>query len=235
MKCRVADFNVEFEHHYAHLKRMCAAYSADFDTPDFFISIPHDEIERGLAELPAESNLECFEGVLAYRLLADRIPLYDAFVLHAALFDVDGTGIALAAASGTGKTTHMRLWKRLLGPRMTVVNGDKPVIRFFGDDEYPTAYGTPWNGKEHYGKNTKTQLRHICFIERAEENSIAPLDKADAINRIFNQVYMPTDPAAAVATMALVDRMLSSCKVWIIKANMQPTAAETAYNAIFEK
>lgn len=235
MKCRVADFNVEFVHHYAHLARMCAAYSAEFDTPDFFIEIPHDEIEKGLAELPVESNLECFEGVLAYRLLADKMAHRDAFVLHSALFDVDGTGIALAAASGTGKTTHMRLWKRMLGDRMKIVNGDKPTIRFFEDSEQPFAYGTPWNGKEHYGCNMRTTLRHICFIERGEQNSIVPLEKDDAINRIFNQVYIPSNPAAMLATMSLIDRTLSVCKLWKITANMDISAAKTAYNKIFSK
>lgn len=235
MKCRVADFNVEFVHHYPHLAKMCEAYSAEFDTPDFRIEIPHEEIEKGLLKLPTKSNFECFEGVLAYRLLADKMVERDAFVLHSALFDVDGVGIALAAASGTGKTTHMRLWKKLLGDRMTVVNGDKPTIRFFADNELPTAYGTPWNGKEHYGKNIKTTLRHICFIERGEENSIVPIEKAEAIDGIFNQVYMPKDPVAVMKTMALIDRTLSVCKLWKITANMDISAAKTAYNKIFEE
>ncbi len=166
--------------------------------------------------------------------IANRLPYNNAFLLHSACFDVDGVGVAFAAHSGTGKTTHMLLWQKLLGDRLKIVNGDKPIIRFFDDDPAsPYAYGTPWCGKERLGCNMRTPLRHICFIERAEENSCTPINAADAVNRIFNQVYMPADPKAAACTLELVNRLLSSCKLWLIRCNMDISAAETSYNAIF--
>ncbi len=97
----------------------------------------------------------------------------------------------------------------------------------------PYAYGTPWNGKERLGCNMRTPLKHICFIERSETNFVEKIDKKDAITRIFNQVYMPKDPVAMSNTMTLIDRLLSSCKLWIIHCNMEPDAAKTAYEAIF--
>ena len=36
-------------------------------------------------------------------------------------------------------------------------------------------------------------------------------------------------------TVGLIDRLLSSCKLWEIRCNMDISAAETAYEAIFEK
>ena len=107
-------------------------------------------------------------------------------------------------------------------------------VRFFDDEpECPYAYGTPWNGKERLGCNMRTPLKHICFIERSLTNSCEPMDKKDAVDLMFNQVYMPTDPQAAMCTMQLIDRLLSSCKLWKIKCNMEPQAAEVAYNTIF--
>ena len=117
---------------------------------------------------------------------------------------------------------------------MAIVNGDKPIVRFFDDEpEIPYAYGTPWNGKEKLGCNMRTPLKHICFIERSETNFVEPLEKEVAINRIFNQVYMPKDSVALSSTMQLVDRLLSNCKLWIIHCNMDISAAQTAYNTIF--
>ena len=211
-----------------------------------------------------------------FRALAEQLPAFDAFVLHSACFDVDGVGVAFAAHSGTGKTTHMMLWQQLLGDRMTIVNGDKPIVRFFDDpvgaiidrpeDRQPTdgegipqsptvtapfrqggqsgtdylsgnipfAYGTPWNGKEKLGCNMRTPLRHICFIERAEQNSCEPMtDVSEAITRIFNQVYMPKDPAAAIKTVELINRLMGSVNLWKIQCNMDPSAAKVAYDAIF--
>ena len=127
----------------------------------------------------------------------------------------------------------MNLWQKLLGDKMVVVNGDKPIVRFFDDEpETPYAYGTPWNGKEHLGCNMRTKLKHICFIERSETNFVEKMDKNDVINLIFNQVYKPKDPIAVMKTMELIDRLLSCCNLWKIHCNMEDEAAEIAYNAI---
>ena len=139
-----------------------------------------------------------------------------------------------SAISGTGKSTHTRLWREMLGERAVMVNDDKPIIRV--QDGTVTVFGTPWNGKEQLGCNMRTPLRHICFIERAEQNSCEPMtDTSEAINRIFNQVYMPKDPVALAKTMELINRLIDSVSLWKIKCNMDPSAAAVAYNTIFGK
>ena len=39
-------------------------------------------------------------------------------------------------SSGTGKTTHMLLWQKMLGDRFKFINGDKPIIRFIDNVPY---------------------------------------------------------------------------------------------------
>lgn len=236
MKIKISDFVIEIEdnkklrayHNYGDfLTELVAVYNVHITNAD-------------LATDTLEFSGKRFRNMLIdnaiHRKIAEWIPLHGAFLLHSACFDVNGTGVAFAAHSGTGKTTHMLLWQKLLGDKMTVVNGDKPIVRFFEDEpETPYAYGTPWCGKEQLGCNMRTPLKHICFIDRADKNSCEPLEKSDAVNLIFNQVYMPKDPAAMAQTLQLIDRLLSCCKLWKIKCNMEPAAAETSFNAIFGK
>ena len=130
----------------------------------------------------------------------------------------------------------MLLWQKYLGERLTVVNGDKPFVRFSDNEpNTPYAYGTPWNGKEKLGCNMRTPLRHICFIERAQENSCEKIGRNEAINLIFKQIYIPNEPQAAANALALTDKLLSSSALWRIRCNMDISAAETAYGAIFGK
>ncbi len=232
LKCKIGDFNIEYKHNYGWLPIACQHYLADFEKPDLSIEITPEYLKQMFAEAKIWDSEERFEAVLAYRMLADRIASRGAFVLHSALFDADGVGVALAAHSGTGKTTHLRLLKQLLGGRLTVINGDKPLVRFFGD--IPYGYGTPWNGKEHYGKNARTQLRHICFIERSETNFVEPMDKSAALTRIFTQLYIPKDPAEMAAVLSLVDKLFSSCRLWVIHCNMDISAAEATYNTVIK-
>lgn len=236
-KCELADFKIEVEHMHPRTKNKLSPYFAEFENPDMSIEIIQEDIEfeRVYAENEEIRKLDKFLELNAvFRGLANQLANFESLILHSACFEVDGVGVAFAAHSGTGKTTHMNLWQQLLGERMVIVNGDKPIVRFFEDEpEQPYAYGTPWNGKEHLGCNMRTPLKHICFIERSDINYVEKIDKKDAIDRIFNQVYMPKDPIAVMNTMQLIDRLLSCCNLWVIHCNMEMQAAEIAYDAIF--
>lgn len=234
MNCFFANYKVEIINGSPHWGKKLSEYKSDFEVSDFTIDITEKDIEYEKTVAEAEAKDGTLRLTACYRKLAEKLPLYNTFVLHSAVFDVDGTGIAFAAQSGTGKTTHMLLWQRLLGERLKIVNGDKPIVRYFDNEPHsPYAYGTPWNGKERLGCNMRTPLKHICFIERAQQNSCEKMDKNDAVNLIFNQVYMPKDPAAAANTIVLINRLISDCELWKIKCNMDISAAETAYRTIF--
>lgn len=232
---KFADFSVELKGKYNGIEKACKNYYFESEKCNITFSCSDADIEYENQENENFSK-KYLEYIAMHRKLAEWLPNNGAFVLHSACFDVDGVGVAFAAHSGTGKTTHMRLWQEYLGDRMVVVNGDKPIVRFFEDEpETPYAYGTPWNGKERLGCNMRTPLKHICFIERSETNYVEPMKKSDVIDRIFNQVYMPKDPMAVMNTMQLIDRLLCYCKLWTIHCNMEPSAAETAYKTIFGK
>lgn len=233
MKCRFADINYEIQNIYPSLEKRCRDYLIpDCSQCDERVIITDGDID-------AEKNdggfsRQYLEFVAVCRKISNRLPLHDAFLLHSAVFDVDGVGIALAAVSGTGKTTHMLLWKELLGEHLTIVNGDKPFVRFFENEpNIPYAYGSPWNGKENLSCNMRTPLSHICFIERAEGNSCDSVSADEAVNLLFKQLYIPQEPQAAANALSLMDRLISSCKLWRIRCNMDISAAETAYNTIF--
>ncbi|MBO5231198.1 MAG: hypothetical protein J6B88_01110 [Clostridia bacterium] len=236
IKCKIADFNLAIETDIKTFSKIMQNYLADFKKEDVVIKISDNDIalERAMMESDLEVKYETTYKLSAiHRKIGDWLPSNNSFVLHSACFDVDGVGVAFAAHSGTGKTTHMNLWQQLLGDKMTVVNGDKPIVRFFdGEPNIAYAYGSPWMGKERLGGNMRTKLKHICFIERSETNYVTKMNKSSVTERLIKQVYMPKDPVALINTMALVDRLLSCCDFWIIHCNMEPEAAEVAYNTI---
>ncbi len=229
---KIADFIFDFKSEYNVIINSYDTYRINDAMVDFVSNCTLLDIENELKYIKEKKGYLVY--LLQHRKIAEWLPLHNAFVLHSACFDVDGTGVAFAAHSGTGKTTHMGLWQQLLGDRMTVVNGDKPIVRFFDDvPNMPYAYGNPWMGKERLGCNMRTPLKHICFITRAEKNSTVPLTKAEALPRILNQVYMPKDPAAMAATLQLINRLLDSVSLWEIRCNMDIDAAKIAYSALF--
>ncbi len=233
MKCLIADFKWDIKEKFDTLRIKAEDYLDSFESADFTVSVNDNDLkyEQSVSEFTFEKPY--LEYIAVLRKIGEILPFHNAFVLHGACFDVEGTGVALLAKSGTGKTTHLGRWKKFLKDKITVVNGDKPIVRFCGDEI--TAYGTPWCGKENLGQNTKTPLKHICFIERDQTNYTEKITKDEALPRIFNQVYMPIkNPQAVTKTMELIDRLLSGCELWIIHCNMDENAGEIAYNNIFK-
>lgn len=228
-----ADYNIEINGKKHPMPSSFVEYETS-EKPDFSVSVTQNDIEYEKTVAEQENFTEKrLEVTAAFRKIAEELPLHNAFVLHSVLIDVDGTGVVFAAHSGTGKTTHVKLWQQLLGEKMTVVNGDKPLIRFFGGKDYPVGYGTPWNGKERMGTNGKCEIKHICFIERAKENSCERMKKSEILDLIMNQVYMPKNPMSMLETMGLIQKFIDICTIWKIKCNMDISAAKTAYNKIF--
>ena len=48
--------------------------------------------------------------------------------MHGAVIEYEGNGYMFSADSGTGKTTHILLWRKFLGDKVKIVNGDKPFL-----------------------------------------------------------------------------------------------------------
>ena len=228
-KIKLADLTVEIDNKYTYIENLCSGYIVGGNA-DFCVSLSDGQIAAEADGADTGSDFGYLESLAVYRAIAEKLPDYDGFLLHSAVIDVNNRGIAFAARSGTGKTTHIRLWRRLLGNRCAIINGDKPLIRFF--EGKPYAYGTPWAGKEGYNTNSRVQLSDICFLDRAKENSITPIPASEAVKRLFSQIYMPENASKKIKTLGLMDLLLKNINIWKIGCNMDISAAETVYNKI---
>ena len=189
-----------------------------------------EEVYNTLKVMNEETRRGYLESVCIYRAICLQLPERGAFVMHAATIEVDGLAYAFTARSGTGKSTHIAFWRKYLGERVKIVNGDKPIIRLIDGVFY--AYGTPWCGKEGWSRNVRAPLNGICFIERATENRIDRMPNSDAALRIMKQILMPTEPMGAINTLELLDKMLNKVNCWLLGCNISIEAAEIAYKAM---
>ena len=106
-------------------------------------------------------------------------------MLHASAVELDGKAYLFSAPSGTGKSTHTRLWQSVFGEKARVFNDDKPALRLIDGTWY--AYGTPWCGKDGININMKVPVAGICFLKQAPENRIRRLSADEAAQRIISQ------------------------------------------------
>ena len=186
-----------------------------------------DELKGAAVREHADPYLET---LAVYRKLAQLLVQDDILLMHGAVVAVDGQAYLFTAKSGTGKTTHTRLWMRQFGDRAVMVNGDKPLLHI--TSEGVTVYGTPWDGKEHLSTNTSCPLKALCILTRSETNHIERISKKEALPMLCQQSYRPCSPIGAQKMLALVDRLGSSVPLYRLGCNMEPEAALVAYHGM---
>ena len=242
-KIKMADFIIEIDNKYDYISRFCSEYiyegpecdirascTEEDISNEFELAKQDEDVYNTLIVMNEEKRRGYLESICVYRAICLQLPERNSFVMHAATIEVDGLAYAFTARSGTGKSTHISLWKKYLGERVKVVNGDKPIIRLIDGVFY--AYGTPWCGKEGWNRNVRVPLKGICFIERALENKIDKMPISDAASRIMKQILMPKEPLGAINTLELLDKMLNNVNCWLLGCNTSIEAAEIAYKAM---
>lgn len=170
------------------------------------------------------------ETLAVYRKIAEKMPDYDTILFHGSCVAVDGVGYLFTAKSGTGKSTHTRLWRELLGDRAVMVNDDKPLIRV--TDAGATVFGTPWDGKHRLSTIIAVPLKALCILERAEQNTIRQITAREAYPMLLQQVYRPADPAALTKTVTLIDCLTENVRLYRLACNMDIAAADLSYKTM---
>ena len=218
---------------YPSTREFCVGYLTD-SQPDFEVSVTRKDIdfEREKSDKIYEYEFRdaYLETLAVYRKIAEKMPCFDTFLFHGSAIAVDGEAYLFTAPSGTGKSTHASLWRKLYGDRAVMINDDKPLISI--SDTGAVIHGTPWNGKHRLGNNITAPLKAICLLTRAEENSIREISSAEAYPTLIQQSYRPADPMALAMTMTLIDRLAVSARLYRLGCNMEPEAAEVAYNGM---
>jgi len=239
---RIAGLPIGLCVNYPSSRMFCSAYLAGQDEKEaLHVDVTEQDI---LSEIrrsnPSadESALPCqgayYETLAMFRKITEAVIGYRTLLIHGSAIALDGEVYLFIAPSGTGKSTHTALWRKCFGNRATMVNDDKPLVRIEEDSVF--ACGTPWNGKHRLGSNMLAPLKAICYLERAEENSIERLSPEKAFAYVYRQTYRPQDSALLVQTMDLLSRLLRMVPVYRMQMNnFREDAVTIAYEGMNER
>ena len=97
---------------------------------------------------------------------------FDTLMVHASVIAHAEGGYMFLGKSGTGKSTHSRLWLSHIQDT-ELLNDDNPVIRMVDGQAY--IYGTPWSGKTPCYKNRCLPLKAVVRLSQAPYNRIERL------------------------------------------------------------
>lgn len=124
-------------------------------------------------------------GVLRMVLIME-LSQRDGLLLHSSTIIWNGMGISFSGPSGTGKTTHTRLWQKLYDVK--ILDGDVAAVRIKNDSVY--VYGLPWCGTSGEFINECVPLRNVVFLQQGETNMIKKLSYKEAFMRLIARCFL---------------------------------------------
>ena len=132
-------------------------------------------------------------------------------LMHASVVSLEGRGYLMTAPSGTGKSTHTRLWRQCFD-QCELVNDDNPVVRI--EQGKAMVYGSPWSGKTPCYRNVCHPVGAYVRLFQEPENNIHPYQPLEAYAMLLPAMScmvwdkrMQTGVSKAVAEMVRLNPM----------------------------
>lgn len=213
------------------------------ETPDFSVAVRPEDLRFEQTELDREAEEEGFrfrvftdpflERAAIQRAFAEFLFDRDVLLIHGSAIALDGRGYLFMARSGTGKSTHTRLWREVFGERAVMINDDKPFVAV-GEGDI-TIFGSPWSGKHGLDSNIAVPLRGICILERGGEDEIRPISAEEALPMLRWQSYCPLGKEKEEKFLSLLEKLGEKVPLWHMECTKNITAAQLAAEAMQSK
>ena len=97
---------------------------------------------------------------------------FQTVAIHTSTIVCRNKAILFLGESGTGKSTHTRLWRENIQGAV-LLNDDSPILRIINGE--PWIYGSPWSGKTPCYKNESYPLAACIRLSQAPFNQIKKL------------------------------------------------------------
>lgn len=157
-------------------------------------------------------------------------PLH-TLLMHASVVTNGGSACLFLGKSGTGKSTHTRLWLRQI-PGTRLLNDDNPVIRLLPDGTV-RAYGSPWSGKTPCYVSEDYPVAGIVRLEQAPENRITPLTGVRAFAALLPSCScLRQDAAIYKGIVESVTELAQRCPVHHLQCLPNEEAARMSFNSL---
>ncbi len=177
-----------------------------------------------------------FDAYAEYSLLT--APVSDALlknqccIMHAAAFTYAGQAYLITGPSGVGKTTQLRSLQSICHDQITVICGDRPVIKI-EESGCITVHPSPWNGKEGLYGSEIAPLAGIICLYRGQGNRILSLKKKDAVIPVYkNLIHSGENEAQIIYAAKFAEVLLNNIPVWQLTSFSVPDSTHLLYKHI---
>lgn len=177
-------------------------------------------------------NSVMFDHALCFAYSFATLP-HKTLLIHSSVIVKDGRAVMCLGESGTGKSTHTRLWlENIEGAER--LNDDGPVVRAFEDGRV-LVYGSPWSGKGAVYRAECRPLAGFLRLSQAPENRIKRLSRIAAFGALLPS-SLPTlqkEERTLDQICGALSEMIIAVPTYALACLPDAEAAQLSYETIF--
>lgn len=200
--------------------RLASAMKTNADFSECIVSLFGDEDDQrfGLGN----AMMIAFAFAAAY---------YNVVLMHASVTMNKGYGYLFLGKSGTGKSTHSKLWRQYI-EGSDLLNDDNPAVRAF-DDGRVVVYGTPWSGKTPCYRNLQMPVGAYVRLEQYPENIIRQESRLETFASVLSSCStMVWDKPSYDHITNTVSQIASKVSAYYLRCRADEEAALLSYRTI---
>lgn len=156
---------------------------------------------------------------------------FNTALIHSSVVYNEAGAIAFLGKSGTGKSTHSRLWLNHIDTYQ-LLNDDNPAVKITEEgDAY--IFGTPWSGKTACYVNKKAKLRAIVRLKQAPFNKFTDMLGKDALMTLLPSFTALRWNKEIFSTMInVIENIITKVNVGYLECLPNEDAARINYESI---
>lgn len=182
------------------------------------------------------TNTETSDWFMEVYVLLNKLllvlPAYNMLFIHGSAIQYNGKAYVFVAPSGTGKSTHTRLWKEHFGESVVIINDDKPFITFRDGNVF--ICGTPWRGKHNLGQNIEAALGGICILSQGKDDFIWQVQPSEAVQDIVQQCNLGKYGINTLLALDLIDDLLRQVPVYRLSCTPTINSVDVCFDMIIK-
>lgn len=189
---------------------------------------------KGVLYVPPLSGRLARRPVLDYPLdellFQHHAARWGGMEVHACGVVVGGRVVLFCGASGAGKTTMARLFRKHR-PSTRVLSDDRLIVRERGGRLW--AYGTPWHGSGRFASPAGRPVGAIFFLKQAERPAVAHLGRGEAATRLFACAFPPPWDAPSIRrVLALCGKAAGAVPCAVLRFSRDASAVKAVVGAL---
>lgn len=152
--------------------------------------------------------------------------------MHASVIRREGKGYLFLGHSGTGKSTHSRMWLSRF-PDAELLNDDNPIVRIYPAAQHSAkavVYGSPWSGKTPCYRNESAPIQAIVKLSQAPHNEVRTLRLPEAYAHVLSSSSgLKILPEMMDALYETISTLIQTVGVYGLECLPNTDAAEVCY------